>query len=310
MQNQKMKKLAAFYAIGLVIIMSIAVSVFAQDKAVEALPEVSVDRTAGDTTLDTAKTDIQRVVLNLGATGKVEVTINNPTDRLGDADFIGIDALGNEAARQTIELSPGMNATVQLADIFKSDEAGSLAFIKVQVSVRPTFDLDLSARMNPIAFFSQQSSQWGSNKLGTCRYDTIKSAGCAITAISMAGSSRATGLNPATMNTYLTNNGGYSSGCLVNWSKAADFDGTAGFKYVGSGTVKSASSLKSNIDAGNYLVTRSSRFTNHYVVIVGYDNQGTAIGDFFYYDPWDLNATKRKVGDGWVSTSSATQIYR
>jgi hypothetical protein len=36
----------------------------------------------------------------------------------------------------------------------------------------------------------------------------------------------------------------------------------------------------------------------------------TAIGDFFYYDPWDLNATKRKVGDGWVSTSSATQIYR
>ena len=126
----------------------------------------------------------------------------------------------------------------------------------------------------------------------------------------MAGSSRATGLNPATMNTYLTNNAGYSSGCLVKWSKAADFDGTGGFTYVGSGTVKSASSLKSNIDAGNYLVTRSSRFTNHYVVIVGYDNQGTSIGDFFYYDPWDLNATKRKVGDGWVSTSSATQIYR
>ena len=44
MQNTTMKQMAAFYAIGLVIIMSIAVSVFAQDKAVEALPEVSVDR--------------------------------------------------------------------------------------------------------------------------------------------------------------------------------------------------------------------------------------------------------------------------
>ena len=178
MNNQNMKNLAAFYAIGLVIIMSIAVSVFAQDNAATSLPQVSVVGNAKDLTPNTAKTDIQRVVLNLGATGKVEVTINNPTDRFGDADFIGIDAIGNEAARQTIELLPGMNQTVDLADIFKSDESGSLAYIKVQVSVRPNFDLDLSARTNPIAFFSQQSSQWGSNKLGTCRYDTIKSAGC------------------------------------------------------------------------------------------------------------------------------------
>ena len=283
---------------GLSIIVAIATAVFAQD-------ERKADHHAGEGTWS----ETQKVTLNFTAGNDHEVTITNSTTKYGDADFVGYDKLGNVVIRRTIELYPGMNKPVSISEVFEGFAINDLGRIDVQLSIRPTFEMDYEYRTNPIAFFSQQDGRWASNRLGTCRNETIKSAGCAISAIAMAMASRATNLNPASLNTWLANNSGYSSGCLVKWARAADFDGPQGATYVGSGSV-SVSNLKSNIDAGRYLVVKSTRFPTHYAVIVGYDNQGSRIGDFFYYDPWDRSAVKRKVGDGWVSSGNSMQIYQ
>ena len=63
----------------------------------------------------------------------------------------------------------------------------------------------------------QCDGSWGSNRLGTCSGDTICSSGCAITSVAMFLAYRGWGGNPGTLNSWLTSNGGYASGCLIYW---------------------------------------------------------------------------------------------
>lgn len=64
---------------------------------------------------------------------------------------------------------------------------------------------------------SQVDPRWAGNKLGTCSV-TIKTDGCFISSLGML-----CGKNPDEVNDILRDNGGYSSGCLVNSVKAAEF---------------------------------------------------------------------------------------
>jgi hypothetical protein len=84
-------------------------------------------------------------------------------------------------------------------------------------------------------WYSQASSSWAGNAM--CTGYTIKNKGCAMACVAMLLASisgnTSSSYTPATLNTYLRNNGGYS-GCDIYWSTAAAFDGSGGLSYYGS----------------------------------------------------------------------------
>jgi hypothetical protein len=251
------------------------------------------------------------------------VNVSNPAGAPADIDFVAIDEQGNEAGRETVVIGPGEETTLNLQNIFPNLRFGELSTIEIQSSIRPTEirlagkrevgghgDLTAAKAQLAVAFFSQRDSRWANNRLGSCAGTTIGSAGCAITAVAMAGARSVYNWNPATVNTYLTKNAGYASGCLVKWAAPANVDGTSGLTYLGSGTVGSATNLRSIIDGNKFAVVKSYRFSSHFAIIIGYNNTGSKLSDFYYLDPWDRTATFRLVGDGWVTATSTTQIYR
>lgn len=177
--------------------------------------------------------------------GDNQVHVINRTNSVSDVDFIAVDTQGNEVARETVEVGAKLSGQFTLQDLFPALVFSNLSTINVQVSARPAEgdhsankDKDLitpQAAQLAVAFFSQRDSRWSGNRLGTCSGTTIGSAGCAITAIAMAGARSVSNFNPASLNTYLTNNGGYSGGCNVIWAAAANIDGSGGFTYQGGG---------------------------------------------------------------------------
>ena len=253
-------------------------------------------------------------------TSNNQVQVINQTNSVSDVDFTALDTEGNEVARETVEVGAKLSGQFTLQDLFPKLVFSNLSAIDVQVSTRPAQgdhaagkDKDLitpQAAQLAVAFFSQRDPRWSGDQLGTCSGTTIGSAGCAITAIAMAGARSVSNFNPASLNTYLRNNGGYSSGCLVIWAAAANIDGSGGFTYYGTGSVTSAANLKSLIDGNKFAIAKSARFSSHFGIIIGYDNLGTTLSDFYYLDPWDTSAVFRRVGDGWVTASSATRIYQ
>lgn len=240
------------------------------------------------------------------------VRVINRTNSSVDVDFIAIDVDDNEVARETAVVGPKRRAKLSLQKLFPELTLNDLGSIQIQSSVRPLESDDITAQgMLAATFYSQRDQRWSGNRLGTCSVTTtIGNNGCAISCIAMAGARSVCNCTPLSMNTFLTNNRGYAGGCNVIWSAGANIDGTAGFSYVGSGSVGSAANLKSLIDSGKFAIAKSARFASHYAIIYGYHGNGTKLSDFYYLDPWDTSAVCRIVGDGWVNVNSATQIYK
>jgi hypothetical protein len=254
-------------------------------------------------------------------TSNNQVHVVNRTNSVSDVDFIAVDTEGNEVARETVEVGPKLSGQFTLRDLFPELVFSNLSAINVQASARPAEgdhsagkDKDLitpQAAQLAVAFFSQRDSRWSGDQLGTCSGTTIGSAGCAITAIAMAGARSVSNFNPASLNTYLKNNSGYSSGCLVIWSAAANIDGSGGFTFHGTGSIGSAANLKSLIDGNKFVIAKSGRFSSHWGIIIGYNNLGSTLSDFYYLDPWDTSAVFRSVpSNGWMNTSSVTRIFQ
>lgn len=245
-----------------------------------------------------------------GANSVVKITNYAATD--ADIDFVAIDTNGGEVSCATVVVGPNSKKKLKLRKVFPESLFDELSSIQVQSSVRSSVggDFATQALQLPVAFFSQRNSQWSGNQLGTCSGTTIGSSGCAISCIAMAGAHVVVNCNPATVNSYMTNNGGYASGCLAIWAQAANMDGGGGFTWIGTGSVSSAANLKSQIDSGRYPIATSARFSSHFGIIIGYNGTGAALSDFYYLDPWDTSAVFRTVGDGWVTSGSSTRIYQ
>jgi hypothetical protein len=259
---------------------------------------------------------ITKQVIELPAERAISVVNHNATPV--NVDLVAFDLEGKEAGRETIRVDAGKSTGFLLGTVFSNLALDKLSDVEIQASVlSPRWDpssftstQETNALQLPVGFFSQHQSPWYSYQLGTCPSDTIGSSGCAITSIAMAMTSSVTNLDPGVLNTYLKNNGGYASGCLVIWDSADEIDGPGGFQYYGSGTVGSAANMKSLIDSGKFSVVKSTRFLSHFVVVIGYANSGTALSDFYYLDPQDISATFHYIGDGYVSSSSVTHIYK
>lgn len=255
--------------------------------------------------------------------------IINPTDQSGIVDFVALDRDGQEMDRANIEFPAKQQSQVSIPKelIYGSNMVAESVWI--QVFLLPKTDQTESNAISlPIAFFSQANSQWGSNQIGTCTTSqgvkkTIKQLGCALSSVAMASANWMSNSNPGSLNTWLTGHSGYASSsptylgkCDLIWSKAADYDGSGGFKYYSSlnGTVGTAAHLKSLIDGGYYVVAYSKRYENigstHWTVIYKYTGTGTSLSNFEYLDPGDSSYKFHTVNDAFVKSSSNTRIYR
>lgn len=72
------------------------------------------------------------------------------------------------------------------------------------------------ARTYPL--YKQCDPRWATEKLGTSPNNTICSAGCLMSSVSMALSGTGHDWNPSTLNAWLTKNGGYVATDLFVWA--------------------------------------------------------------------------------------------
>lgn len=155
-------------------------------------------------------------------------------------------------------------------------------------------------------FFSQK--WYGDDKLGHCS-ETIAQIGCAVTATAMAMTALGADVDPATLDAYLTKNGGYDENCNIRWKVAAAMDGPGGVVYVHEWYLSSPEAIRSGLDEGKKVVVKSTRYDQHWVYLADYDGGGDEWSDFIYWDPMDPGPQNRRVGDGWVDGGAPTRVY-
>ncbi|HEY5536461.1 MAG TPA: C39 family peptidase [Ignavibacteria bacterium] len=131
--------------------------------------------------------------------------------------------------------------------------------------------------------YLQCGQSWSGSQLGTCTGSTICSDGCAITCMAMLLKTNGVNVNPGQLNTYLTNNNGYSGDCLLIWDKGARYPGSS-ITFNGSAAY-SLATIKSKIDAGNPVIVNVTTSVNHFIVVKGYNGSGSSTSDFVVLDP-------------------------
>jgi len=123
--------------------------------------------------------------------------------------------------------------------------------------------------------YKQCDSSWSSQQLGTCS-ETICSAGCAMSSVAMILATKGAGKNPSSLNSWLKSNGGYSSGCLINWASVD----TLGFtKYQGKET-PTETEMCNGLAAGHGLVANVHSGA-HWVLLTACAGNGV----FYVNDP-------------------------
>jgi Kre9/KNH-like N-terminal Ig-like domain/FlgD Ig-like domain len=133
-------------------------------------------------------------------------------------------------------------------------------------------------------FYSQLSPPWDDDQMGTCA-DDMALSGCAVTCTAMLmswESSSYSDPNPGELNAWLGANGGYTSGCLINWLVAEDYDlENNGLEYVESVALSfdDWASLDAELNAADRMPvvlvdysTANTTMSSHFVVV--YDRIG------------------------------------
>lgn len=149
-----------------------------------------------------------------------------------------------------------------------------------------------------IIHYLQDDPRWVNKQLGNCSSETIGSAGCALTSVTMvynylSGSQ----LTPLEMNNKIM-----GSMCAMNWTKAADLLNITYAKGVYSGLTydKLYNVVKENVDLGYPVIVRVCTSNNgtHYVVANGYNSTGKVI---YMKDP-STNKTELSsyLNNGWT----------
>ena len=171
--------------------------------------------------------------------------------------------------------------------------------------------------------FSQRSRQWSRDALGSDPVDTIGSAGCAVTAVSMVTAAYGHPLNPQQLNRWLTAHGGYIENDLLLWRQAtAATQGLVRWQWLHVPGIASQlrtddqniedlppeSLVESELDAGRLVVAEVRLYGGmHFVVITGHR------GNILYInDPWfgDRTTLQARYGTYRQAVHSAQVYYR
>lgn len=132
-----------------------------------------------------------------------------------------------------------------------------------------------------IAVMGQQDGAWAGAPLGSSATDTIGSAGCAITAVTMMLRYYGINTDPGAFNAWVTANGGYAYDDQLIWD-AVNFytNGRVTFSgWLG----PDLGAIQAELDAGRPVVAEVRLGGNqHFILLTGY----TTAGGIEMNDPW------------------------
>ena len=138
-----------------------------------------------------------------------------------------------------------------------------------------------------IAVMSQQDGAWAGAPLGSSATDTIGSAGCAITAVTMMLRYYGINTDPGAFNTWVTVNGGYAYDDQLIWD-AVNFytNGRVTFSgWLG----PDLGAIQAELDAGRPVIAEVRLGGNqHFVLLTGY----TTEGGLEMNDPWFADSAR------------------
>jgi hypothetical protein len=155
--------------------------------------------------------------------------------------------------------------------------AGAIAFMAaLGVPVLAAADNSIT-----IAAMSQQDGAWAASPLGTSATETVGSAGCAITAVTMMLRHYGVDTDPGTFNGWLTSTGGYAYDDQLIWAAVTTYSGgrVAFSGWFG----PDLGLIQGELDSGRPVVAEVQLGGNqHFVLLTGY----TSAGGFLINDPW------------------------
>ena len=155
--------------------------------------------------------------------------------------------------------------------------AGAMA-LALTVSGPVTASADSSMS---IAVMSQQDGAWAGAPLGTSATDTIGSAGCAATAVTMMLRYYGMNTDPGAFNAWLTANGGYAFDDQLIWDAVTRYsnDRVAFSGWIG----PDLGIIEGELDAGRPVVAEVRLGGNqHFVLLTAYTSEGGLVIN----DPW------------------------
>jgi len=158
----------------------------------------------------------------------------------------------------------------------------------------------------PVPTMSQRSHQWSRDALGSDPVDTIGSAGCALTAVTMVTNAYGYSTNPQSLNRWLTAHGGYIQNDLLLWRQATALtQGAVRWQWMHvPGMVSQLrtddqdiedlppqSVVEAQLDAGRLVVAEVRLYGGmHFVVITGHNGHTLLINDPWFGDRTTLQA--------------------
>jgi hypothetical protein len=138
-----------------------------------------------------------------------------------------------------------------------------------------------------IAVMGQQDPAWAAAPLGSSPTETIGSAGCAITAVTMMLRYYGIDTDPGAFNAWLTASGGYAFGDQLIWDAVTRYSG--GRLTFSGWTGPDMNIIRGELDAGRPVVAEVRLGANqHFVLLTGYtQDDGVIIND-----PWFTDSVK------------------
>ncbi|MFS8131456.1 MAG: C39 family peptidase [Candidatus Dojkabacteria bacterium] len=155
----------------------------------------------------------------------------------------------------------------------------------------------VDAGITDVPLMSQRDETWGNDQLGACTDETIHTAGCAVSAMSMLLKSYGFDTDPQKLNNFLreNNNQGYVDDCNIKWYIIPNY--FKGIRLVGAFfNEKTFTRLDKELARGNPVIIGFNKvpFTSlqHWVVVT------KKVGDTYYInDPWSLDGKQETLDD-------------
>jgi hypothetical protein len=140
-----------------------------------------------------------------------------------------------------------------------------------------------------IPVMGQQEAAWAGAQLGTAAGESIGSAGCAITSVTMMLRYYGVHTDPGAFNAWLTANGGYAYDDQLIWDAVTSYTGG---RVAFSGWLDpDLSTIEAELDAGRPVVAEVRLGVNqHFVLLTGYTtDSGIQMNDPWFADSANVN---------------------
>ena len=169
----------------------------------------------------------------------------------------------------------------------------------------PVVDEELFPRsVIGVPLFVQYDDRWANERMGRSG-SRIGEEGCAISAVAMLFRYYGIEVDPKVLNTFLSENEGYTDRGWIHWAKAAEFcRGQVEFVYCGPASTKV---IDRHLNERNPVIVKTfiDGLTPHWVLIVGKEGDEYLINDPLAREPLGV----RRLSD-YGNDIDALRVYR